>query len=400
MTISANQADRDARRPVRDRPTWMIYIQLSLLSAFTMGYGATLALLRDEQGTSRALAGLHPAAFSFAGIFGALLAARLMRRRGRSTTIRYGLIGMAFGIALFTVPLGLGITVPALAITSCCMTIALTGINAFLLHHQGEAGPAALTQANAVAAVTGFLAPLAIGAGAATVLGWRFGLWVVAIGMVIGEVIRRRMPNAFGSAPQAGVLGARGPRMPRQVWWTCGMLGLLVASEVSVSVWGADLLRERAGFEPASAAAGIGVVAAGMVVGRFLGGRLAETYRIDALLRLAILIAATALVAAWFVTEPIVMLACLFFVGLGLSVNWPLGVSRVVAASGGRVDRGASLATLSSGIACGIIPFAIGALGDRLGIHPAFLCIPAMLLIALAILVGVPVRQSMPGSRG
>jgi fucose permease len=111
------------------------------------------------------------------------------------------------------------------------------------------------------------------------------------------------------------------------------------------------------------------------------------------LLRLAILIAATSLLAAWLVTDPIVMLACLFFVGLGLSVNWPLGVSRVVAASGGRVDRGASLATLSSGIACGIIPFAIGALGDRLGIHAAFLCIPAMLMLAFLVLVGVPVRE-------
>jgi len=398
MSTAGSRLAGDSRRPVRDRPTWMIVIQLSLLSAFTMGYGATLALLRDEQGTSRALAGLHPAAFSFAGILGALLAARLVRRSGRSTTIRYGMIGMAIGIALFTVPLGPAVTIPALAIAACCMTIALTGINAFLLRYQGEAGPAALTQANAVAAVTGFLAPLAIGAGAATFLGWRFGVWIVAIGMVIGEVVRSRMPNVFGAAPEAGTPASHGVPMTRQAWWTCGMLGLLTASEVSVSVWGADLLRDRAGFEPAAAAAGIGVVAAGMVVGRFLGSRLAETYAIDALLRLAILIAAVSLLLAWFMSDPVGILVCLFLVGLGLAVNWPLGVSRVVAASGGHVDRGASLATLSSGIACGVIPFAVGALGDRAGIHAAFLVIPAMLLLALGIIVWVPVRQQAQGS--
>lgn len=388
-----DSAVRHAFRPARDRATWIMYFQLSLLSFFIMGYGATIALLRDEQGTTRTIAGLHATAFSIVGILGSLLAPAIIDRWGRSQAIRYGLIGFGVGIAIYAIPAGLAVTLPGIALIACCSCVALIGVSAFLLDYQRGAGPAALTEANALAAFTGFLAPLIFGLGAATVLGWRVGLWVLIAGLIITEVIRSRMPDVFGGPRQVRQQASTAGPLTSRVWWSCLMLGLLMASEISVLTWGADLLRDRGGLGPAAAAAGVGTVSAGMVIGRFLGGRLAESRPIDAILRVAIVIAATGIVAALVASAPVAILLALLAVGLGFSVNWPLGVARVVAATGGQADRGTSLSSISGGLAGGTIPFMLGALSDQIGIQGALWIIPVMLAAALVILVAVPVRH-------
>ena len=43
----------------RDSLTWLMYAQLGCYGYFIYGLGPTLSLLRDEQGVSRSVAGLH-----------------------------------------------------------------------------------------------------------------------------------------------------------------------------------------------------------------------------------------------------------------------------------------------------------------------------------------------------
>ena len=43
----------------RDRLTWLVYLQLGCFGYFLYGFGPTVSLLRDEQGISRTLSGLH-----------------------------------------------------------------------------------------------------------------------------------------------------------------------------------------------------------------------------------------------------------------------------------------------------------------------------------------------------
>jgi len=380
-----------ALRPTRDAPTWISYVEIALIAFFVMGYGSTLALLRDEQGTTRTVVGLHATVLAFAGVLAAALVPRMVDRWGRSRLIRMSMALLAVGVALYTVPAGLVTTLPGVALVGMGFTSALVCLNAFLLDYQRGAGPAALTQANALAALAGLISPLVVGIGAATILGWRAGLWVLVIAIVVAEAIRACMGSVFGSVqPRSEVReGWRG--MPPSFWWSCLMVGCLSAVEVGTFTWTADLLREQAGLAPAAAAAGLGAVSAGMVLGRFIGGRLAQTYSVDGLLRLAIIISGVALLLAWLARTPALLLGCLFLVGLGISVNWPLGVARVVAASGGQANRGASLASVAGGIAGGTFPFLVGALADRVGIQAAFLTMPAVLVVALVILRAVPV---------
>jgi len=59
----------------RDRLTWLTYLQLGCYGYFLYGFGPSLSLLRDEQGTSRAVAGLHGTALAVGSLCAALLAA-------------------------------------------------------------------------------------------------------------------------------------------------------------------------------------------------------------------------------------------------------------------------------------------------------------------------------------
>ena len=58
------------RRPHLDRITWITYLQLSLFAFFLYGFGATQALLRDEQGTSRTIASVITSRFPVASAGG------------------------------------------------------------------------------------------------------------------------------------------------------------------------------------------------------------------------------------------------------------------------------------------------------------------------------------------
>jgi fucose permease len=98
-------------------------------------------------------------------------------------------------------------------------------------------------------------------------------------------------------------------------------------------------------------------------------------------------------VIAWFSLSIVMVLIGLFIVGLGLSVNWPLGVARSVRASGGLTDKASGLASAWGGVALGTAPFALGLLSDRFSVHTAFLIIPVLMIAAFTILTLSPLRE-------
>jgi fucose permease len=267
-------------------------------------------------------------------------------------------------------------------------------VNAFLLDHQGAAGPATLTEANALSSVAGLLGPLAVGAGAATVLGWRAGLLVAGAGLILVEVWRGRRVGEFGRAGSAAHAEHRSQPLPRRIYWTFALIMCFLGTEFSMVYWSADLLRERAGFGPAAAAAALATVTGGMAVGRYTGSRLARTISGERLLRISVVIALVGFALTWAPTMGAVILVGMCVTGLGLGVQWPLGVSRAVGASGGMTDRAAALCSVFGSVAIASAPFMLGALSDRIGFHAAFLIVPLLLATALVILLLRPARVS------
>ena len=85
-------------RIVRDRPTWLIYGQLSLWAYFVYGFTPVVPLLRAEQHTSRMVASLHGTAFAVGGVLCGLLMPMISRRLDRHTRIWSGMAGAAVAI--------------------------------------------------------------------------------------------------------------------------------------------------------------------------------------------------------------------------------------------------------------------------------------------------------------
>ena len=382
-----------ATRPARDRPTWIAYVQLASWAWFLYAFGATQALLRDEQGTTRSVAALHGTTLAIGGLLAALLAAHVIDRWGRGIVLRVSAVAAAASVLLYTIPsAGLPVTLAGAGLASFFGTFLLIAINAFLLDYQGRAGPAALTEANALASLAGLMGPLAVGIGAATVLGWRVGIWVVVVALLAVELWRGRHVAVFGTRALAATEDAAG-RLPRRVLWSLGTIMCFLGAEFCLTFWGADLLRERCGFGPAAAAASLGTITGGMLIGRAWGSRLAQRMPTETLLKASILFALAAFALAWsFTLWPVVLLG-LLLTGVGIGVHWPLGVARVVRSSGGMTDRASASASIAGSIAIGVAPIALGVLSDTVGFHVAFLLVPVLLLTALGLLVVRPVAD-------
>ena len=380
-------------RPVHDRPTWVAYIQLAFFSWYTYGLGATMALLRDEQGTSRWLSSLHLTAAAIGGIIGGLLAARAIDRWGRGVVLRASTLLMAAGLLVYTSTTGgPAVTMTGLFLVGVTSAFVLISINAFILDHQGAAGPPALTEANALASFSGLFGPLAVGIGAATVLGWRIGIWVVVIGFIAIEIWRGRNTAVFG-APGEVVSHDEESQLSRRVFWSLGVIMCFLATEFSLAYWGADLLRERASYGPAAAAASLTALTGGMFFGRFFGSRIAERMSTELILKASIVVALGGFAIAWAFTNGAVIIIGLIVTGIGIGVHWPPGVARVVRASGGLTDRATAAASVAGSVAIGIAPFALGFLSDTIGFHVAFLLVPAFLVTALVLMIARPVSE-------
>ncbi|MCX6431257.1 MAG: MFS transporter [Actinobacteria bacterium] len=379
-----------ANRPVRDRPTWIAYVQLAFWAWFLYAFGATAALLRDEQGTSRSVASLHGTALAIGGLIGAMLTARAVARWGRGIVMRGSALGAITFVLVYTWPgAPPAVTMLGAALAAFFGTFLLITINAFLLDYQGLAGPPALTEANALASFAGVLSPLAVGIGAATVLGWRWGIWIAVVALVAVEFWRGRHVAVFGTRGLAAH-EAEGGRFGSRVYWSLGAIMCFLGAEFCLTYWGPDLLRERCGFGPAAAAASLMAVIGGMLIGRLGGSRLAERIPTERLLKASVVFAIASFSLAWLFTQwPIVLLGMLL-TGVGIGIHWPLGVARVVRASGGMTDRASAASSIAGSIAIAIAPFALGVLSDTVGFHIAFLLVPLLLAGALVILVVRP----------
>ncbi|PZF99293.1 MFS transporter [Micromonospora deserti] len=195
-------------RLTRDRITWLTYAQLGLWGFFLYGFGPVVPLLRDEQGTSAAVAGLHSTAIAVGALLGGALFAPLARRIGRGPAIWTGLAGVAAGVSAFGALHALPATLTAVALTATFGMMVISGVNVVLTGRHGPAAPAALSEANAACAGMGILAPLVIGASVDNGWGWR-PVMAVEVGLITlvalaALTFRVRMPHAAPAAAAHG----------------------------------------------------------------------------------------------------------------------------------------------------------------------------------------------------
>ena len=358
-------------RPVRDRVTLLAYAQLGLLGWFVYGFGASLTLLRDDEGLTRTAASVLSIALAGGGVLGSLTAAPLVRRWSRGLMLRVGSLLVAVGSLVYISDGPLWLVAAGPFIGSLGASYCAVGVSAFLEARQGAAADAALAEANLTGSVAALIGTLAIGIGATTVLGWRTGLLLLAVIAVVLEVIRGRNLTPFdvGTAMESR---RDAPRLPGLVWWAVITLVLLTSVEITLLQWGPDLLRERGGFEAGAASATIAAIVIGMIIGRLVGSRLVERVSSEVVFGGSILFAAAAFAYTWLVTGAVPLIIGLVLIGIGIGMHFPLGIGRAMRASLGQPDRAAGWTSAGIGIMSGVAPFALAALADSWGVHRAF----------------------------
>ncbi|MDP4675493.1 MAG: MFS transporter [Candidatus Nanopelagicales bacterium] len=381
-------------RPARTQATWVAYAQMGAYGAFVYSLGASTALLRDEQFTSRAVAGLHASAWALGLVVMSAANRRVTRRFGRGAAMRLGSVLMIVGILGYTSTGPTMVTLTAVFIAGLGGALMVAGLSAFLAVQQGPAAPAAVSEANAMGAMAGLLGAGGVGVGMVLALGWRPALWLLAGTLVALEVWRGNRLAAFNIAAPARLVESAGVRqpLPRLFWWSLLVMLPAAGVEYCVALWSADLLREFGGFEDAAAAVSLTVVVTGLIVGRIVGSRLVERYSPETLLISAFALSTTAFLVVWAINIAWVMLIFLFVSGCGIALHWPLAIARTIRVVPEQADRASGIGLLVAGVAIMIAPFALGALADVVGLRTAFLIVP-LLSVFGAIMVWVrPVR--------
>lgn len=377
-------------RLVRDRVTWLIYAQLACYSYFFYGYRPVVPLLRDEYQVTNTVAALHGTAAAVGSIIGGFLMPVVARRLGRSRTMWLGLAGLAVSAAMLVLSPVIAASLVAMVCAAMSVTLISALAMATLSDHHGGAGPAAITEANGLAVIAGFIAPLVIGGAVAVGWGWRPGIAVAIVMIIVTAVVAWRTGVRIpASTPRTTRPGGK-TGLPGRYWLVWGVVLAQTGVEFAVSMWGSDQLREHAGMTPGAAAAAVSAMVAGIVVGRLGGGALALRVSTPRLLLGAIAVTAAGFVVFWLSTMAWLAVAGLMVAGLGMALLWPLGVSLAIAASDGQPDLATARLSYAVGIASGGAPFVLGAISDAAGTQRAFLLVPVLLAIAAGgvVLVG------------
>jgi predicted MFS family arabinose efflux permease len=224
-------------------------------------------------------------------------------------------------------------------------------------------------------------------------LGWRIGLWITLLGLLVGLLLMRNNLPVFRVPVDEQVREVLKVPFPRRFWWALGTLFILISSEFTLTLWSVDLLRDRGGLDAGAAAATVGALTLGIFIGRVIGSRFAEYFPVDRILSIAVLIAFSGWLIVWLNTSAPIMIGGLVISGIGVALFWPMGISRVVMASGGQNDRATALAAVAGASAGGVGPFALGALADAIGVHSAFLVLPVVLFFGLFLILIKPVTK-------
>jgi MFS family permease len=373
---------------VRDRVTWLAYWMLSY-GAYAMGLlGPLMPFLRDERRLSFTLGGVLTAAVAVGTIASGLLCDRVVSRWGR----RRVLWAAAAGVALAAIGVAVSVSFPLLFACAlfmgagCSMTI--TTVQAALSDRHGERRGVAFTESNVVAALITSLGPLTVGGLQRLGAGWHWALVLPAAGLLLLAALYRhdRLPESA-----VRTVGARtgSSALPAGFWAFWVVVVLVVSIEWCLVVWGADYLETVIGLSKVNAATAMGVFFVAIVVGRFVGSRLARRLPGATLLLLALAVTAAGFPLFWLPRWPAANLVGLFVTGLGVASLFPFTLSVALSLTPQHANLGSARVSLGVGVAIFAAPLVLGWSADNLGLPVAFALVAVLIVAAMAVTFAV-----------
>jgi predicted MFS family arabinose efflux permease len=372
----------------RDRFFWVVAVQTAIVNFYLGGFGPAQSLLRADQGTSLTIAGLHGTAMGVASIAAGWANPRIAHRYGRSKASWIGLAIFISGLTLFVVSPPVYITIPATLITGFGVSVVINTMLTKMSAHYGKSAEVAIPQANGIASV-GFVIGTALIGTIAIVFPslWRLGL-LLALPVALILFFAGREKDEDDYVPDEE--GPQGGKLSRNFWIAWFGFVACISSEFATSFWAAALLKERVGSTAAISTVAIVALGTGMGIGRWYGGLLLKNFKLDTQLLTVIAMQFFGFLGFWLSHNMVISLACLFVVGLGISMQFALSSIRLIGLSDGRPDLAIGRASLAAGTAIAGAPFLLGILGDRYGISRAYIMVFVLIAIAFVIVKIIP----------
>lgn len=378
---------------IRDRLTWTVYLQLAIYGYFLYAFTPSVNLLRDDEHISRAISGLHGTGLAVGAITAGIVAPRLSARIGRMRSIWLSLLVLCLGIGIFVSCNVVAVTIAGAIVAGFGGTIVVNLSAAVLTSHHGAKGGTAVTQANGFGSGIGIFAPLLISAAIAIGLGWRAGI-LVAVVLAIGVAAAfLRSDEAPAQTLDRDEPQLAGTRLGPLFWWSWGVLVMTTAIEFSMTIWTSDVLQNHDGLSKGTAATGVTAIVAGMTLGRLASTRFTARHSVDVLLLSVFGITIVGFAAFWATAIPVVGFAGLFVTGIGISLQFPLAITRLIGFSHGRADLATGYGSIGTGFSVALAPFGLGALADHIGSHTAMLVVPLFALLGIA---GIAISHRPP----
>lgn len=374
----------------RDRIFWTISAQIALVNFYLGGFGPAQPLLREDQGTSLTVAGLHGTAMGLASIIAGALNPYLVHKFGRNRASWLGLGLFAAGIVMFVYCPPVQLTLLATLLGGIGTSTVINNMVTSISQHYKEDAAIALPQSNSIGSAGYVTGTLFVGTLAGTSISWRYGLLLAApLSLILYLVGREKgaeehIPDVEG--PQRGKLSP-------QFWWAWIGFVACISSEFATTFWAAALLRDRVGSTAAISTVCIVALGAGMGIGRWFGGPALKRFKLDHQLQILISMQFIGFGSFWLSRSLAVSLFSLFIVGLGISMQFALASIRLIGLSDNRPDLAIGKSSLAAGIAIGGAPFLLGVLGDSFGISRAYIMVPVLIAIAMVIVVRVPSHE-------
>jgi predicted MFS family arabinose efflux permease len=372
----------------RDRFFWTIALQTFVVNFFLGGFGPAQPLLRADQGTTLAIAGLHGTAMGIASICSGLSIPHFTHRFGKARTGWIGLIIFSFGLLALALVQPIQLTILAAFITAFGTSTVINSFVVSLNGHYGELAPIAVGQANGVSSAGYVFGTATIGTIAQTAPDyWRLGL-VVILPLALYLYFFRRERTVEPHIPSDE--GPQGGKLSLAFWITWAGFIATIGTEFATAFWAAALVKDRTDASAAISTIAIIALGVGMAVGRFFGGRVMHKLSADTQLQTVLGIQAIGFFILWFSHQLVISMIALLLSGLGISMQFALTSLRLINRSEGRPDLAIGRSSLAAGIAIAGAPFLLGVLGDQYGISRAYLMVPVLILVASLIVKFIP----------
>lgn len=370
----------------RDSLFWTVAGQATILNFFLGGFGPAQPLLREEQGTSLTIAGLHGTMMGVAAIIAGLIHPHLNHKYGRRNTSWLGLTIFTIGLPFFALGPTISYTLPAVLFSCVGFNFVILNMVTLLSHHYPETPDQAVSQSNAINAIGFVFGTVLVGTLASFGISWRAGL-LICIPAAIALYFFGKdkiVDNHQADAPkQSGKLGVK-------FWIAWFGFFATISSEFATSFWAAALLSDRTGSSSAFATLCVAALGTGFGIGRWFIPIWMRRTTLDVRLKTILMIQFVSFMLFWVSHNLYFSLVMLLFVGIGISGQFPMTMVRIIKLSDNKPDLAMGKSAYAAGLAIALAPFLLGFFGDRIGISKAYLMVPILIVISISAIVWVP----------